>query len=179
MRMREFAMFAALGVAAFGLSSVATAEEEVVVAPDGRVIAFSDVGAKFNVSHDPKLGTMTFRLADDSKVKLTDAPTVTLKTAAGPKDVTLVAVQGQPNAWTLSHEALRAATIDGSMKIVVDGRPYTTTLVTSAAGGRRNVMAAAWVMPIDFDPPKIAAVIDGCLVANVKPHSCMMMKLAA
>lgn len=36
-----------------------------------------------------------------------------------------------------------------------------TTLVTSAAGGRRNVMAAAWVMPIDFDPPKIAAVIDG------------------
>lgn len=131
MRMREFAMFAALGVAAFGLSSVATAEEEVVVAPDGRVIAFSDVGAKFNVSHDPKLGTMTFRLADDSKVKLTDAPTVTLKTAAGPKDVTLVAVQGQPNAWTLSHEALRAATIDGSMKIVVDGRPYTTTLVTS------------------------------------------------
>jgi len=35
-----------------------------------------------------------------------------------------------------------------------------TTLVTSAAGGRRNVMAAAWVMAIDFDPPKIAAVID-------------------
>ena len=36
-----------------------------------------------------------------------------------------------------------------------------TTLVTSAAGGKKNVMAAAWVMPIDFDPPKIAAVIDG------------------
>lgn len=36
-----------------------------------------------------------------------------------------------------------------------------TTLVTSAANGRRNVMAAAWVMAIDFDPPKIAAVIDG------------------
>ncbi len=36
-----------------------------------------------------------------------------------------------------------------------------TTLVTSAAGARRNVMAAAWVMPIDFDPPKVAAVIDG------------------
>lgn len=36
-----------------------------------------------------------------------------------------------------------------------------TTLITSAAGGQRNVMAAAWVMAIDFDPPKIAAVIDG------------------
>jgi hypothetical protein len=128
--MREFAIVAALGVAAFGLSSVATAGEEVVAA-EGRVVAFSDVGARFNVSHDAKLGTMTFRLADDSRVKIADAPTVTLRTDAGPKDVTLVAVQGQPNTWTLTHEALRAATIDGSMKIVVDGRPYTTTLVTT------------------------------------------------
>jgi flavin reductase (DIM6/NTAB) family NADH-FMN oxidoreductase RutF len=32
-------------------------------------------------------------------------------------------------------------------------------LVTSAAGGRENVMPAAWVMPVDFDPPLVAAVI--------------------
>ncbi|MBI4984968.1 MAG: flavin reductase family protein [Rhodocyclales bacterium] len=35
-----------------------------------------------------------------------------------------------------------------------------TTLITSAHGDRRNVMAAAWVMPLDFDPPKVLAVID-------------------
>lgn len=34
------------------------------------------------------------------------------------------------------------------------------TLVTSAHGGARNVMAAAWAMPLDFDPPKVAVVID-------------------
>lgn len=34
-----------------------------------------------------------------------------------------------------------------------------TTLVTSAAHGRTNVMAAAWAMPLDFEPPKVAAVI--------------------
>ncbi|MFP2903861.1 flavin reductase family protein [Pyxidicoccus sp. 3LFB2] len=34
-----------------------------------------------------------------------------------------------------------------------------TTLVTSAAQGRTNVMAAAWAMPIDFEPPKVAVVI--------------------
>lgn len=34
-------------------------------------------------------------------------------------------------------------------------------LVTSAYGTARNVMAAAWVMPLDFDPPKILAVVDG------------------
>lgn len=35
-----------------------------------------------------------------------------------------------------------------------------TVLVTSAAGTRRNVMAAAWSMPVEFDPPRIAIVID-------------------
>ena len=34
------------------------------------------------------------------------------------------------------------------------------TLVSSAAGGRRNVMAAAWAMPLDFDPPKLMLVVD-------------------
>lgn len=34
------------------------------------------------------------------------------------------------------------------------------TLVTSAHAGVRNVMAAAWAMPLDFDPPKVAIVID-------------------
>jgi flavin reductase (DIM6/NTAB) family NADH-FMN oxidoreductase RutF len=32
-------------------------------------------------------------------------------------------------------------------------------LVSSASGGARNVMAAAWTMPLDYTPPKVAAVI--------------------
>ncbi|HYF57863.1 MAG TPA: flavin reductase family protein [Burkholderiaceae bacterium] len=35
-----------------------------------------------------------------------------------------------------------------------------TVLVGSAAGGRRDVMAAAWSMPVEFVPPRIAVVID-------------------
>ncbi len=34
-----------------------------------------------------------------------------------------------------------------------------TTLISSAHGDRRNVMAAAWVMPLDFAPPRLAAVL--------------------
>jgi flavin reductase (DIM6/NTAB) family NADH-FMN oxidoreductase RutF len=34
-----------------------------------------------------------------------------------------------------------------------------TVLVSTAHAGKRNVMAAAWVMPLDFEPPKFAAVI--------------------
>ncbi len=35
-----------------------------------------------------------------------------------------------------------------------------TALVCSAHGSRRNVMAAAWSMPVEFTPPRIAVVID-------------------
>lgn len=35
-----------------------------------------------------------------------------------------------------------------------------TVLVSAAHDGRRNVMAAAWAMPLDFDPPKVTVVID-------------------
>ena len=33
-------------------------------------------------------------------------------------------------------------------------------LVSSANGDVRNVMSAAWVMSLDFAPPKVAVVID-------------------
>jgi flavin reductase (DIM6/NTAB) family NADH-FMN oxidoreductase RutF len=35
------------------------------------------------------------------------------------------------------------------------------TLVSSAHNGLKNVMAASWAMPLDFDPPKVAVVVDG------------------
>lgn len=35
-----------------------------------------------------------------------------------------------------------------------------TVLIMSSDGTRRNVMAAAWSMPVEFTPPRIAVVID-------------------
>ena len=35
-----------------------------------------------------------------------------------------------------------------------------TVLITSADGMRRNIMAAAWSMPVEFTPPRVAVVID-------------------
>jgi flavin reductase (DIM6/NTAB) family NADH-FMN oxidoreductase RutF len=35
-----------------------------------------------------------------------------------------------------------------------------TVLISSAHNGKQNIMAAAWVTPLDFDPPKVTVVID-------------------
>jgi len=35
-----------------------------------------------------------------------------------------------------------------------------TVLVSAEHAGRRNVMAAAWSMPVEFTPPRVAVVID-------------------
>jgi len=35
-----------------------------------------------------------------------------------------------------------------------------TVLVSAAHDGQRNIMAAAWAMPLDFEPPKVTVVLD-------------------
>ena len=51
----------------------------------------------------------------------------------------------------------RAVPLPKSYRLLNHG---PTVLVSSAHGGRRNVMAAAWNMALDFDPPKVCVVID-------------------
>lgn len=65
-----------------------------------------------------------------------------------------------------------------------------TVLVSSAHHGASNVMAAAWSMPLDFDPPKLSVVIDkstrtrelversGLFALNIPPRSMAAMTLA-
>jgi flavin reductase (DIM6/NTAB) family NADH-FMN oxidoreductase RutF len=35
-----------------------------------------------------------------------------------------------------------------------------TVLISAAHDGQRNIMAAAWAMPLDFQPPKVTVVLD-------------------
>lgn len=68
---------------------------------------------------------------------------------------------------TLSQQVERAAHPQPTHRVAVDlAKAYRllnhgpTVLVSAAHEGRRNVMAAAWNMPLDFNPPKVAVVID-------------------
>lgn len=56
------------------------------------------------------------------------------------------------------HDKLKGVELEKSYLLLNHG---PVVLVTSAFHGRRNVMAASWVMPLDFDPPKVAVVVDG------------------
>ena len=53
--------------------------------------------------------------------------------------------------------AFRTVALEHASRLLNHG---PTVLVTSAHGGRRNVMAAAWSMPVEFTPPRVAVVID-------------------
>ena len=54
-------------------------------------------------------------------------------------------------------EHFRPVALEHASRLINHG---PTVLVTSAAGAQRNVMAAAWSMPVEFTPPRIAVVID-------------------
>ena len=53
---------------------------------------------------------------------------------------------------------VEAVELPGAYRLLNHG---PVTLVSSAHGGRRNLMAASWAMPLDYDPPKVLVVIDG------------------
>ena len=94
-----------------------------------RVLVVGDGAARFHVHRDATAGRMTFRL-DDPKVKFEGAPVVVMTTDAGPKDVTLTAVEGRTGEWYWSGDAVRAERFDGSMRFVVAGKTYTSPLAT-------------------------------------------------
>jgi len=58
---------------------------------------------------------------------------------------------------TQQFEHFKPVALDHGSRLVNHG---PTVLVTSAHAGRRNIMAAAWSMPVEFTPPRIAIVID-------------------
>lgn len=54
-----------------------------------------------------------------------------------------------------------------------------TVLVSSAHRGLTNVMAAAWVCPLNFSPPKVTVVIDKttCTRALIEASQCFVLNL--
>jgi hypothetical protein len=99
----------------------------------GNVIVFGDGVARFSAVPDRTAGTIVFRSVEPA-VKITQPPVAVIRTESGPVDVALVAVENQPGAWRLSHEAVRMGRLDGTMRIVVEGKTYSAPLTTVFSG---------------------------------------------
>lgn len=97
------------------------------VQPAPRVLVFGDGAARFNVVREPTAGRMTFRLADPA-IKVDSAPVVLVTTDSGPREVVLTSVE--PGVWTWSDDAVKAEQFDGTMRVVVAGKTYTSPLAT-------------------------------------------------
>ncbi|MBX9407120.1 flavin reductase family protein [Pseudomonas baetica] len=57
----------------------------------------------------------------------------------------------------MSDAHRRAVPLNKAYRLLNHG---PTVLVSAAHDGQRNIMAAAWAMPLDFEPPKVAVVLD-------------------
>jgi hypothetical protein len=133
MKIRGMALCAALGALALVAAPLATADDlGAKASAEGKVVVFGDGVARFHVTHDSKAGVAMLRLSDPA-VKINSAPVVVVQTDAGPKEVTLVAVEGKPGVWRFEHEALREARFEGTMKIVVADKPLEAPLLIEAA----------------------------------------------
>ncbi len=125
------AAFAAMLVGASFVSAEDSAERPaspvVVVKP--RTLVFNDGVSRFHVERDVTTRRMTFRLADPA-VRIDGAPVVVMTTDAGPKEFTLVAAEGQPGTWVWADDAVKAERFDGTMRVLVGGKPYTAQLAT-------------------------------------------------
>jgi hypothetical protein len=117
---------------------------------DGQVLVFGEGVAHVRVLRDNSAGKITFTLTDPG-VTITEAPVLTLSTDDGRKDFTLTAVEGSPGTWVVTDPALRAERLDGTVRIIVAGKTYTSDFVPVAVVGRRLPVAAHGGTVIAFD----------------------------
>jgi hypothetical protein len=86
---------------------------------------------RFQVLRDRAAGRMTFRLLD-RRAKLGLPPVAIVQSATGPREIPLVAVDGSTDSWTLTDALAKAETFDGTLRVMVDGKPLTGPIVVSS-----------------------------------------------
>lgn len=92
-----------------------------------RTLVFGEGTARFEVERDAVAGRMTFRLADPA-VRVEGAPVILMTGPAGSREITLTPVAGQTGVWVWQDETVKAPTFDGTMRVVVGGKTYTSPL---------------------------------------------------
>jgi hypothetical protein len=101
---------------------------------DGEVLELGQEDAHVEMIHDAAGGNVTFYVLgpDMSTPILVEAPVVSLKAKSGTVQVTLTAVNagadGRADTWKGSHEALKAEPLDGSIKVKIGDKSFSSPL---------------------------------------------------
>ena len=161
MTLPRYALAAAL---AFAVPAVALADDdgtrpqspsEPTGAATTRVTLLGEgaTAMRFNVVRDRAVrNRLNFRLLD-RRAKLGLPPIVVLRTATGPREVTLTAVEGESDVWYLADDAVAADSFDATLRVTVDGKAITGPVVvaTTPTGGDVVVAPAHGGRWLPFD----------------------------
>lgn len=87
---------------------------------------------RFRVSRDAASRRLTFRLLD-RRARLGLPPVVVLRTAQGPREVTLTPVEGETDCWSCTDEAALVEPLDATLRVTVDGKAISGPVVVESA----------------------------------------------
>jgi hypothetical protein len=138
-RDRTLALFACAALAACGKDAekkpAPTAAHEEHKAPHGgEILELGEEDAHLEMVHDGAAGTLTVYVLDkDVKTPIAiAAPTVTVRTKDGNKEVPATAVNagadGNADTWKMTHDALKSDPLDGRIRVTIRGKPYQVPL---------------------------------------------------
>jgi hypothetical protein len=85
---------------------------------------------RFNVLRDRARGRLTVRLLD-RRARLGLPPVVVLRTAQGVRELPLTAIEGETDAWFLADDLAKAEAFDGTLRVMVEGKPVTGPIVVA------------------------------------------------
>ncbi len=114
--------------------------EDHAAAHGGEILELGEEAAHLELVHDRAGATVTVYVLDkDVKTPVaTEAPVVMIKTATGPQEFTLMAVNPRPDGtadtWKGSHPGLGSDPLEGRIRVKVRGTSYQSPLEVAPHG---------------------------------------------
>lgn len=102
----------------------------------GHLVKMTSCGKDVEIVQDLTTGTVTVYCADD--VKITD-PVVIVTEPRDAGEVKFVSVAGEPGAWRATNAVFKTTNVDGTLRVMVDGKACEVPMTWFGSHGGRIV----------------------------------------
>lgn len=134
----------------------------------GTLVVLGNAGNQFEVVQDPSLGKVTvYAVESPSRTfVVAQAPVIALE---GRRELTLVPVQGERNAWSVTDDSLRGANLSGRLMVRTNDRwetaaltaPASDSAATRATENPAPAVPTAWNEPMAAHGGRVLAACGG------------------